>query len=209
MPRVTSTRLLGIIVDENSNWREQADWVGTKVNKSIGIIRRVSHLVSRNCLLTLYYSLIYPYLSYCNIVWASTFLTALHKILVLQRRFVRIATRSESYAASTPLFKKTASPHHLWHQYFSNLCFIYEIYSGDGNILEHFMCYFKANSQVHSYTTRQSADLHPPQFLTSQGQFSIRYRGSKVWNNISHLAKNCATRKRFRRCLKDHLTAVP
>ncbi len=105
MPRLTSTRLLGFIVDENSNGREQADWVGTKVNKSIGIIRRVSHLVSRNCLLTLYYSLIYPYLSYCNIVWA-TFPTTLHKILVLQKRFVRITTWSESYAISTPLFKK-------------------------------------------------------------------------------------------------------
>ena len=45
---------------------------------------------------TLYYRLFYPYLSYCHIVWASTFLTTLYKIF-LQIRFVRIATQSESH----------------------------------------------------------------------------------------------------------------
>lgn len=95
LPQVTSATFLGIIVDGSLSWREQADWVSSKVNKSIGIIRRTSDLVSRKCLLTLYYSLIYPYMSYCNIVWASTFPTTLHKVLVLQKRLVRIATNFE------------------------------------------------------------------------------------------------------------------
>ena len=96
MPQVSSTRFLGIIVDQSLSWKEQTDWVSRKINKSIGIIRRVSHLVTPNYLLTLYYSLIYPYLSYCNIVWASTFPSTLYKILVLQKRFVRIATPSHT-----------------------------------------------------------------------------------------------------------------
>lgn len=95
MPQVSNTKFPGIIVDESLNWRDQTDCVNRKINKSIGIIRRISHLVTTNCLLTLYYSLIYPYLSYCNIVWASTSPTTLHKTLVLQKHFVRIATRSE------------------------------------------------------------------------------------------------------------------
>ena len=77
MPQVASTKFLGIYIDENLNWREQADWVSKKIHKSLGIITRVSNLVTTNCLQILYYSLIYPYLSYCNIVWESF---TLHRI---------------------------------------------------------------------------------------------------------------------------------
>lgn len=64
MPQVSSTRFLGVIVGENLSWREQVDWVSKKVNKLIVIMRKISHLVSLNALLILYYSLIYPDLSY-------------------------------------------------------------------------------------------------------------------------------------------------
>ena len=175
MPQVSSTRFLGIIVDESLSWREQTDWVSRKINKSIGIIRRVSYLVTTNCLLTLYYSLIYPYLSYCNMVWASTFPTILYKILVIQKCLVRIATRSKSQIPSATLFHKL----HILTIFditISQICvFIYKIHSSEGNIPEHFKTYFKANSQVYSYSTCQSSDLHPPKFLTCRGQFSTRF----------------------------------
>lgn len=64
MTQGSSTRFSGVIVGENLSWREQVDWVSKKVNKSIGIIRKISHLVSLNALLILYYSLIYPHRSY-------------------------------------------------------------------------------------------------------------------------------------------------
>ena len=35
------------------------------------------------------YSLIYPYLSYCNMVWASTYKSRLHGLTILQKRAVR------------------------------------------------------------------------------------------------------------------------
>lgn len=71
--QVSSTRFLGIIMDENLNWKEHVEWMTKKVNKSLGKIRKISHQVSSKCLIILYYSLICPYLSYCNMVWASTF----------------------------------------------------------------------------------------------------------------------------------------
>lgn len=75
-----------------------------KLMKSYGIIRMISSLVNRSCLLTLYYSLIYPYLSYCNIIWASIFPTSLHKLFLLQKKFIRLATTSTQSEPSAPLF---------------------------------------------------------------------------------------------------------
>ncbi len=65
---MSTAKFLGVFVDETLSWKEQADYVSRKIHKSTGIIRRVRHLVTTECLLMLYYSFIYPYLSYCKIV---------------------------------------------------------------------------------------------------------------------------------------------
>ena len=114
----------------------------------------------------------------------------------------------QSDVPSTPLFPKLQILT-IYDINISQTCvFIYKIHSSEGNIPEHFKTYFKANSQVHSHSTRQSSDVHPPTFLTSRGQFSIRFRGTKLWNGFSHLAKNCSSIKCYKRNLKDHLIVV-
>ena len=91
----------------------------------------------------------------------------------------------------------------------SQICvFIYKIHSTEGNIPEHFRTYFEANSHVHSHSTRQSSDFHPPKFLNCRGQFAIRFRGTKSWNGFPYPAKNCSSIKCYERNLNDHLTVV-
>jgi len=66
--------ILGVIVDEKCSWKEYIDYVSKKMSKSVGIIRKVHKYLNRSGLFTLYYSLVYPYLSYCNIAWAHTYI---------------------------------------------------------------------------------------------------------------------------------------
>ena len=70
--KVKETNFLGVILDENLNWKSEISHVANKVAKSIGIISRCSFFLPKSSLRMLYYSLIYPYFYYCNIVWAST-----------------------------------------------------------------------------------------------------------------------------------------
>ena len=53
----------------------------------------------------LYYSLIYPYFYYCNIVWASTYKTNLRRLVILQKRIIRIINKSHFNAHTEPIFK--------------------------------------------------------------------------------------------------------
>lgn len=48
MPQLSNTKFLGI-EDENLNWRHQS--VNKKINTAVGIMRRISHFVTINCLL--------------------------------------------------------------------------------------------------------------------------------------------------------------
>ena len=99
---VKETNFLGVILDENLNWKSEISHVASKVAKSIGIISRCSFFLPKSSLRMLYCSLIYPYFYYCNIVWASTYKTNPRR---LQKRIIRIINKSHFNAHTDPIFK--------------------------------------------------------------------------------------------------------
>ena len=88
---------LGVIVDENLNWKCEISHVADKVSKSIGIIRKSALCLSASSQ-TLCISLVYPYFFYWNLVWASTYKTNLALLVILQKRAVRTTAKTPFYA---------------------------------------------------------------------------------------------------------------
>ena len=71
--QIASTNFLGIYIDQFLTWNEHIKIIANKLTKNIGIVRKISHLLSTKILTSLYNTLIDPYLSYGNIVWASNY----------------------------------------------------------------------------------------------------------------------------------------
>ena len=88
--QVNETVFLGVILDDNLTWKSHISSVAVKVSKSIGIIFRSSFYLSTPSLRMLYNAMILPYHKYCNLVWGSTYKTNLQRIVVLQKRVIRI-----------------------------------------------------------------------------------------------------------------------
>ena len=80
----TSVKFLGIIVDNNLNFSDHIKSVKNKISKSIGILNRIKFLVPPEILRNLYFSLIYPYLNYCTVVWGGTYDIHIAPIINLQ-----------------------------------------------------------------------------------------------------------------------------
>ena len=57
-------------------------------------------------MLSLYDTLVLPYLNHCNIVWANNKTTRLQPLVVLQKRAMRLITTSAHNAHTIPLFSK-------------------------------------------------------------------------------------------------------
>src|SRR6218665_3639875 len=74
--------------------------ITNKILKNLGIISRIKHCLPFHVLLNLYYTLIFPYLSYCNIVWGSNYPFYLLHLVILQKRIIRIVCNLP-YLAST------------------------------------------------------------------------------------------------------------
>ena len=57
-------KYLGVFIDEHLKWDAQLQHINNKITKNIGILFNLRHYVPRSTLKQLYYTLIYPYLTY-------------------------------------------------------------------------------------------------------------------------------------------------
>ena len=102
--RVKETMFLGVIIDEALSWKSHITNIARKISKSIGIIYRASFCLPISSLCMLYYSLVKPYLVYCISEWGATYASNLKRILLLQKKVLRIISKSAFDAHTDPLF---------------------------------------------------------------------------------------------------------
>ena len=99
-------KYLGLILDSNLNWKPYLHELSKKISRGIGVLSKIRHYVNGNILLQLYYSLIYPFLTYGLSIWGNTYSSTLRPLIILQKKATRIITFSEPGDHSEPLFKK-------------------------------------------------------------------------------------------------------
>ena len=90
-----SVRYPGVIIDNNLSWKNHIDHVAIKISRTIGLICKLRHFLPRHILLTIYRSLVTPYLTYGLIAWGQACKSHLEKLLKLQKRALRFIYFSE------------------------------------------------------------------------------------------------------------------
>ena len=101
-------KYLGVLIDEILSWKHHINYISTKISEGVGIITRLRHLVSRTTLLNIYRSLIEPYISYGLVAWGQATNVHLNKVVILQKRVLRLMDFSDYTSHSAPLFLKNA-----------------------------------------------------------------------------------------------------
>ena len=79
-------KYLGIMIDSDLSWKNHIDFICHKISKSIGIIAKLRHYIPRHLLLSIYHTLITPYLPYGISAWGYCEKTHLNRLLILQKR---------------------------------------------------------------------------------------------------------------------------
>ena len=70
---VEKTKFLGILIDNKLTWKQHIADVSCKISHGIGMIIKARQYLNKQGLLSIYYSFIYPFLTYCNHIWGSTY----------------------------------------------------------------------------------------------------------------------------------------
>ena len=197
-------KYLGLIIDSNLNWKSHLHELGKKVARNIGILSKIRHFVNNSILYQLYYSLIYPLLTYGLLVWDNTYHTTLKPIITLQKRALRIITYSKPHEHSDPLFKQLDLLKLVDLVVFHNALFMYQYHK---NLLpKSFNNFFEAVSSKHQYNTRFASRLtyyiNPDR--TNFGKFNIRFAAAAVWNDLDNNLKQLPP-KSFKTKIKQNL----
>ena len=74
--RVRVTKLLGIFIDNDLNWKHHINTVRIKtLSKVAAISYNASCLINLDGTYILYCSLLLPYINYCSAIWGNTYVT--------------------------------------------------------------------------------------------------------------------------------------
>ena len=192
-------KYLGIIIDSTLSWRIHIDNLSTKISRSIGLLYKIRPFVNIKLMKTLYYSLVYPYLIYAIEVWGSADNTHLNKLLILQKRIVRLITYSDkrqedySFFSSDPLFYIMEI--HKIQDIFKIMIakFIFNCLNEKNPV--NFHSWYILTTQMHRHNTRSkfidiqnhtlTRTLFVPTARTSKyGLKLLKVQGPKIWNRI-------------------------
>ena len=157
------------IVDQHLAWKTHINFVCTKISKTIGMLYKAWFYVTRKSLLSLYLSLVYPYLTYHNVAWSSTYPTNINRIYLLQKRIVRTICAADHRAPGKPLIQNLAF-----------LKFMACFHSKSDPSCLSFQNLFQTGSKIHNYYT--SVVMPAKQAK----KFTILYQGLKLWNSSPH-----------------------
>ena len=87
--RVTSTKFLGLYIDEQLKWKTHVNNLCKILSRNTGVIRRLKSTLPKSILLILYSTLILPYINYGVLAWGKSLITQLDKIFLAQKRVIR------------------------------------------------------------------------------------------------------------------------
>ena len=171
-----------------------------------GLIAKLRHIVPNRTLLNIYKSLIVPYITYGLTSWGNASETLLNKVLVLQKRALRLIHFAHAREhAIIPLFLegKLLPLKFLYYQKIVNL--MYDINTNFAPIKISNL--FSKITNVHCYSgTRSSTAEH---FLTKQS--AERKAFSRVvvniWNGILTSLKN-VSRISFKKTIRTKLIEI-
>ena len=177
------------------------------VLKIIGIIAKLRHFVPCHVLLTLYRSLILPYISSGICAWGHATETHLHKLLVLQKRALRLMFFAEPRTHAVPLFLETKQLPISFLLFEQMSLLMYDVHNNlaPDNIKN----MFTKLSSVHSYRTRSvtNENYYVEQVRTENMKRAFSISGALIWNSIP-LSIKTLKKNQFKSELKRKLFEI-
>ena len=185
-----SVKYLGVKIDANLTWQHHVNDLSTKLNRANALLFKMRKYVSLKILRSIYFAIFDSYLCYCCLVWAQNFST-IQRILILQKKAVRIINFQPRNSHTSPLFKQNSILKFQDKICLENILFVNKSLN---NLLPSiFNTWFSFSSDQHNYETSSSTqgNLMKLFYKTNRyGKYSITISAIGSWNKIQKQLKN-------------------
>ena len=166
---VKEFNFLGVMLDENLNWKSHVQKVSSKVAGVAGTLSRLKRFLPSNILKTIYNALIQPHLNLGVLLWGIN----IGRIYKLQKWAVRAITSSKYNSHTAPIFKKLKMLR-IHELYRLNLLKFYFKYKKN-QLPAYFHGMFEEVFLLHNHDTRHKNDPVPGVWKSIAAKNSIRF----------------------------------
>ena len=186
-------KYLGVFLDNKLTFVNHIKFINSKISRHTGILYKIRDNLPIKARLDFYYAYICPYLSYCTIIWGSTYDIHLQPLIIQQKRTIRTITNAGYNAHTKPLFKQL------------NLLTLENIYRFQLGI---YMYHARSRDEYptqSAYPTRGFNRALPEYHRIPITQHALSHKGPTFWNTLPQELRAINNYKRFRSSLKEYL----
>ena len=127
--QVASRKHLGIILDTRLSFQKHLETVLCKINKTIGLIRKLQNLLPRSALITLYKAFVRLHLDYGDILYDSARNESFHlKLEFIQYNACLAITGAIRGSSREKLYQELGFESLQQRRWYRNLCCFYKIF---------------------------------------------------------------------------------
>ena len=185
---------LGLNIDSKLNFKSHIDYISNKISKSIGILFKLSQFkASKSILRQTYFSLVHSYLNYNITCYAGTYDSHINRLLLLQKRAIRIINKSTFLAHTDPLFHS------------NKILKVQDLYKLNVGLYMYDNLEPGRYSVTHDYDTRNRNSLVPSRARITASDSSLSVAGPIIWNSVPLSIQQSPTKNIFKNSFKAHL----
>lgn len=177
-------KYLGILIDKNLSWKMHIHNITTKISRTVGLLAKIRHFAPFQILLQIYQSLILPIISYGLPVWGQACKSYTDKVLLLQKRALRLIFFADYKQHALPLFIQSGQLPLDCLYYFSVASLMHDVANDRAPL--NIMNLFRRISTIHQHNTRSASSkqfyLETHRLEIQRNSFSVV--GAKIWNRI-------------------------
>lgn len=179
---VKSMKYLGVIIDDQLKFDENAKYVNKKVACKIFLFGRISKNLTFSARQKVYQSIILPHFQYCASLLYASNNTCIDKLQKLQNRALRIVLRCKRRTHVKAMLQATSSLSVKQEIIFGTLKLAFKI--RNGLVPKYLSGASKINRETHNYNLRNNDDFRLPLYRKTSTQRMLMYNGLREFNNL-------------------------
>jgi hypothetical protein len=163
--RVNTVKFLGCCIDSQMNWHDHINEVSLKITKGVAMLRFVNGLFPIYIKRMIYFAYLYPHMVYCLPAWGGSHITYTNRVLLLQKRALRLLSGAPFLAHSELL------------AYQNKLLLFHDIYR---------VCMFRLIHSIYYTASRTKYNMQNDLFVRKEVNFNLR---NSVLNFPTHYVR--------------------
>ena len=195
---VSSFKYLGVMLSSTFTWSDHIEYISCKVNKNLGLLRRIKYYLPYDARLLFYNSLVLPIFDYADLVWGDKDNVSLMKELqILQNKAAKLILDRSPHSSSTDALIVLRWLNLEERRKCHRCIYAYKCINGQ---LNHSLDIVR-KSDIHSYNTRNNDTIKLPKIKYNWGKQRSRYHCFKDFNELERTVRNSASFPIFKKCL--------